>query len=100
MRKAARVVIAALAACALPGVAAAQTPPAPARPLTLHDAEQLALQRHPAIKAGEAVAQAAEETVREARAAYLPFAAGAFTAADASGQTTRIAAGGLNNPTV
>ncbi len=70
------------------------------RTLSLHDAERLALAQHPAIKAGEDVAQAAGETVREARAAYLPLAAGAVTAADASALSTRVAAGGLNNPTV
>jgi outer membrane protein len=91
-----------LLACALPAALAAQATQAaqPARALTLHEAEQLALQRHPAIKAGEALALAAGETVRQAHSAYLPIAAGAVTAADASGLTTRIAAGGLNNPTV
>jgi outer membrane protein len=85
--------------CAVPIALSAQAA-APAPPLTLHDAEQLALQRHPAIKASQAVALAAGETVHEARSAYLPAAAGAVTAADASAQSTRIAAGGLNNPTV
>lgn len=99
MRNAACAVAVIAATIGLPAVLVAQ-PAAPARPLTLHEAEQLALQRHPAIKIGEAVALAAGETVREARSAYLPIAAGAVTGADASTESTRIAAGGLNNPTV
>jgi outer membrane protein len=99
MRSAAPALVGAWLACALPAMVAAQASQT-ARPLTLHEAEQLALQRHPAIKAGEAIALAAGETEREARSAYLPLAAGAVSAADASGQSTRIAAGGLNNPTV
>jgi outer membrane protein len=95
----AEILLATILACGVSAALRAQTA-AQARPLTLPEAEQLALQRHPAIKAGEAVALAAGETVREARAAYLPFAAGAVSAADASAESTRIAAGGLNNPTV
>src|SRR5690242_18688040 len=79
-----------------PAVLSAQ----PTRPLTLQEAQQLALQRQPAIKAGEATARAAGESAREARSLYLPTAVGAITAADASAQSTRIAAGALNNPTV
>jgi outer membrane protein len=93
------VAFAALAWCAVPFQAAAQNPSTP-RTLTLPDAEQLALQRHPTIKVGEAAALAAHEMVHEARSAYLPTAVGAVTAADASAESTRIAAGGLNNPTV
>jgi len=95
MRKPALLLMTVLAG-GTPAVLGAQ----PARPLTLHEAEQLALARHPAIQASEAAARAAEETVHESRAAYLPIAAGAVSAADASALTTRIAAGGLNNPTV
>src|SRR5947207_12114234 len=45
---------------------------APASPLTLNDAVQLALEHYPAIKASHASVQAAEEGVGVARTAYLP----------------------------
>jgi outer membrane protein TolC len=48
----------------------AQTPSA--RPLTLHDAIQLALTNYPAIKESRARAQAAEAGVGVARTVYLP----------------------------
>jgi outer membrane protein len=93
---------AAFAAVWTGALAAQQIPPSqPAgRPLSLHDAEQAALARHPMIKAGEYAAQAAAETVREARSAYYPTAWGAVTAAGAEPEGTRIAAGALNNPTI
>src|SRR5438552_7906883 len=50
--------------------AAAQSPGS--SPLTLNDAIQLALKNYPAIKESRARAQAAEEGVGVARAAYLP----------------------------
>jgi outer membrane protein len=89
-----------------PGLAAQGTPtgqPQPAgaaRPLTLHDAEQRALNQHPVIKAEQYSAQAAEQTVREARSAFFPTAFGAVTAAGASSDGSRLAAGALNNPSV
>src|ERR1043166_2232588 len=73
--------------------AAAQTP------LTLKDAEQRAVAAHPVIRAGQELALAAGENVREARSAYFPTAFGSFTAAGAM-DGTRIAAGSLNNPTI
>jgi outer membrane protein len=81
-------------------VAAQQPQPAPTRALSLRDAEQAALANHPAIKVGQAVAQAAAETVREARSAYWPMAFGAVTAAGAQPEGARLAAGALNNPTI
>lgn len=82
--------------------AAAQgAPPAPPpRVLSLKDAEQEALTHHPLIKAGEYSALAAGETVREMESAYLPTTTGDITAAGAGAAGTRIAAGGLNNPTI
>jgi outer membrane protein len=71
-----------------------------ARVLTLHDAEQQALNQHPLVKAQEYTAQAAQQAVREARSAYYPTAWGAVTAAGAEPDGARILAGGLNNPTI
>jgi outer membrane protein len=51
------------------------------------------------VRAAQYSALAAEAVVRETRSAYFPTVAGSITGADA--QTgTRIAAGGLNNPTI
>jgi outer membrane protein len=75
--------------------AAAQT-----RRLSLQQAEQQALQNHPVIHAGEDVALASGETVREAKSAYFPTVVGSLTGADALDGGTRIAAGGFNNPTI
>ena len=78
----------------------AQPQPAPARVLSLRDAEQAALANHPAIKAGQYVSEAAAQVVREARSAYYPTAFGAVTAAGATPEGARLAAGALNNPTI
>jgi len=88
------------AAClvAAASTAAAQPAGSPVR-LTLKDAERLAAGRHPQIQAGHYAALAAGEAVREARAAYFPTATVSFTGAGAA-EGTRIAAGGLNNPTI
>jgi outer membrane protein len=80
-------------------VARAQgTPDAPV-PLTLKAAEQQAIDRHPLVRAGHYAELAAGETVREIRSSYFPAAIGSFTGAGAM-DGTRIAAGGLNNPTI
>ncbi len=82
--------VVALGAC----VAGAQTPV-----LTLQDAERQALDRNPQVRAGQYAAMAATETIRESRSAYFPTAFASFTGAGAM-DGTRIAAGGLNNPTI
>ncbi len=89
-----------LALCLLPaagrGEAAAPSP----APLTLHQAQQLALAHQPQIQAAELASRAASQVVREARSGYFPQVLANATAV-AAGDTTRIAAsGGLNNPTV
>jgi len=85
-----------LAAMLVAAPCAAQ--PAPV-PLTLKEAEQRAVDFHPAIRVEQALALSAGETVREARSAYFPTAFAAFTGAGAQ-DGTRIAAGALNNPTI
>jgi outer membrane protein len=75
--------------------AAAQTPTR----LTLQEAEAEAAQNHPRILSAEYNAKAGGEAVREARSAYFPTVAAATTGAEST-TATRIAAGGLNNPTV
>jgi outer membrane protein len=67
--------------------------------LTLADAEGRALKNHPEILSGEFAAQAAQETVHEARSAYYPTAYASVTGV-ASETGSRIAAGGLNNPII
>ena len=84
-------------AAALTSAAAArgQTPPR----LTLKDAEERALAGHPGVLAAQAAAQAAQQTVREARSAYWPTLFGSVTGATAP-DNTRITAGALNNPSI
>jgi outer membrane protein len=67
--------------------------------LSLKDAEQRALAGHPDVAAAQAAAQAAQQTVREARSAYWPAVFGNVTGA-AAPDGTRITAGALNNPSV
>ena len=67
--------------------------------LTLHDAEQIAIQNHPQIQAATHLASAARAQVTQARAAYYPLAYGSLTGADAE-HNSRVAAGFLNNPIV
>ena len=85
-----------LAAMLVAAPCAAQPTPVP---LTLKEAEQRAVDVHPVIRAGQALALSAGETVREARSAYFPTAFASFTGAGAQ-DGTRIAAGALNNPTI
>jgi len=81
----------------------AQNPPAasvPAgQPLTLQDAEKIAVQNHPRIQAATQLAAAAEAQTKEVQSAYYPQANGALTGAT-SETGTRIAAGFLNSPSV
>lgn len=68
--------------------------------LTLADAERLALKNHPRIVAADFTTLAAEEMVKEARSGYLPNFNLVGDAVGAGSDTTRIMAGGLNNPSV
>jgi outer membrane protein len=72
----------------------------PAIPLTLPDAEAMALRNHPRVAAAQIQALIAQESVREARAGYLPSVTGYISGVDTGNENTRILAGGLNNPSV
>jgi outer membrane protein len=67
--------------------------------LTLSDAERRAVDNHPQVRAGHYAALAAGETVRQTKSQFFPTVFGSFTGAGAQ-DGTRIAAGGLNNPTI
>lgn len=69
------------------------------RPLTLAEAEAIALKNNPQISIGRLRALVAQQYVREARSALLPTATLSITAVD-SNPGSRITAGLLNNPTV
>ena len=68
--------------------------------LSLAEARQLALENHPRVVAARYQVGAAEESVKEARSASLPVATLYATAAGADSDSTRILAGGINNPSV
>ena len=70
-----------------------------AQPLTLQDAEKLAIQNHPQIQAATQLALAASAQVKEVQSAYYPQASGALTGAKAE-TNSRIAAGFLNSPSL
>jgi len=72
----------------------AQTPGAP--PLTLKDAEALAIKNHPQIQAAQFDYQASEKVVAETRSAYYPVIEGDVTASEANPQA-RIGAGYLTD---
>jgi outer membrane protein len=87
---------------------AAPPPPAPSpnspsagpgTPLTLEQAEAIAIKNNPQITIGKLRALAAQQYVREARSALLPTANLSLTAVD-SNPGGRITAGALNNPAV
>jgi outer membrane protein len=73
----------------------AQTP----QVLSLHDAEQIAVQNHPQVQAAQNMAEAAKQQVREVRSSYYPTAFGSLTGVEAE-NNSRITAGGLNNPII
>jgi outer membrane protein len=75
-------------------LSAAQAP----EKLTLQQAESLALE-NPALKAARLNALAAGQVTTEVRSSYFPDFQGNLTGADAP-TGTRLAAGGLNNPSV
>jgi outer membrane protein len=80
-------------------VPARQTQNPAGQPLTLQDAEKIAIQNHPRIQAATQLAIAAEAQTKEVQSAYYPQANGALTGAT-SETGTRIAAGFLNSPSV
>lgn len=78
--------------------------PAPAQTtqiqtLTLHQAEQIALQNHPRVQAAENIAAASKAQVTQARSAYYPTVYGSLTGVYAENDS-RIGAGALNNPVI
>ncbi len=84
----------------LAALAAAQTAPkAPARQLTLSQAEQLALKNNPRIAVGQLLALALGQVTREVRSAELPAVTGNLTAVEPH-EGSRITVGALNNPIV
>lgn len=74
-------------------------PPETAATLTLVQAEAIALKNNPQITIGRLRALAAQQYVREARAALMPNAYLSLTAVDAN-PGSRLAAGFLNSPTL
>jgi outer membrane protein len=68
-------------------------------PLTLQQAEAIALKNNPQISVGKLRALEAQQFVRETRSALLPTAYLSLTGVD-SKPGSRIAAGGLNSPIV
>jgi len=74
------------------GLLAQTTPTLP--PLTLKDAESLAIKNHPQVQAAQLNYQASQQAVTEARAAYYPTVQGDVTGSQANPQS-RIGAGYL-----
>ena len=71
----------------------------PGRTLTLREAEAIALKNNPQISIGKLQALISQQTIRETRSALLPNAYLSVTAVDAH-DSSRISAGGLNNPII
>jgi len=90
-----RLIIAVSLICCSVGAACGQTP----RPLSLKQAQDLALTNHPQIKAAAFRALAARAVVVQIKSVYFPTVQGALTGAEAE-SGSRIEAGLLNNPTV
>lgn len=74
-------------------------PPVPVRSLTIGQAEQLALRNNPRIAVSRLLALAQGQVTREVRSDELPALTGDLTAVEPH-ESSRIAAGGLNNPIV
>jgi outer membrane protein len=69
--------------------------------LTLREAEDIALAQHPRISFASLIALAAQQSVKESRAAFFPNIYASGTAVGvADTNNTRISAGYLNNPNV
>jgi outer membrane protein len=90
---------AATVAAAIAQTIPAATPQAAATPLTLSQAEQIALKNNPHIAVGRLLALAEGQVAREARSAELPTIAGNLTAVEPH-TGSRLTAGALNNPVV
>jgi len=71
-----------------------------AQPLTLKEAREITLRNHPKISEAELEALASKQVVTQVRAGFLPNVMFNATAVDAFESNTRLAAGGLNNPSV
>lgn len=67
--------------------------------LSLKEAEQQAAENHPRVRTSHYSTLASGEVVRQTRSVFFPTVLGSFTGAGAQ-DGTRIAAGGLNNPTI
>jgi len=67
------------------------------KPLTLKQAEEIAIKNNPQISVARLIALASQQVTREARSALWPTATGDFTGVGAE-SGSRIAAGGLNAP--
>jgi len=89
----------------IPNAPTPQTTAAPTQsaattvPLSLKDAENLAIKNNPRISVGRLNALAAQQVTRETRSTLWPTAVANLTAVDAN-PGTRITAGALNNPIV
>jgi len=71
-----------------------------AQSLTLKQVQEIALRNHPRISQAELEALASKQVVNEVRAGFFPNVKFNATAVDAFESNTRLAAGGLNNPSV
>jgi outer membrane protein len=69
------------------------------RPLTLKQAEEIAVKNNPQISVARLIALASQQVTREVRSALWPTANGEITGANAE-SGTRISAGALNNPVI
>ena len=72
----------------------------PTQPLTLTEAQQMALKNHPQIKASDYESKAAEADIDAKRSPYYPQISANAIRAFADPNTRLAATGGLNNPTV
>ena len=77
-----------------PGLLPGQTP---GPPLSLQDAETMALKNHPQVLASQDIYLRADQITREVRSAYYPALNGEITAAQAN-LNSRLGAGVLNDP--
>lgn len=69
------------------------------RPLTLDQAEEIALRNHPKVNSAFLAALASNQVIQQTRSNLFPFFTGNMTDAGAL-EGTRLAAGGLNNPVI